>query len=44
MKQFYILNTSGGVEETRLEANAKNTKKSEAKDSLFEDRPSRGQG
>ena len=34
----------GGVEDTRLEA--KNTKKSEAKakDSLSEDRPSRGQG
>ena len=31
----------GGVEDTRLEA--KDTKKSEAKDSLFEDRPSRGQ-
>ena len=36
----------GGVEHTRLEAKAKNTKKSEAKakDSLSEDRPSRGQG
>ena len=38
--------TRGGVEDTRLEANAKYTKKSEAKakDSLSEDRPSRGQG
>ena len=34
----------GGVEDTRLEAKAKNTKKSEAKDSLSEDRHSRGQG
>ena len=36
----------GGVEGTRLEAKAKDTKKSEAKakDSLSEDRPSRGQG
>ena len=33
--------TRGGVEDTRLEA--KDTKKSEAKDSLSEDRPSRGQ-
>ena len=32
----------GGVEDTRLEA--KDTKKSKAKDSLFEDRHSRGQG
>ena len=32
----------GGVEDTRLEA--KDTKKSEAKDSLYEDRTSRGQG
>ena len=41
-----MLPHSGGVEDTRLEAKAKNTKKSEAKakDSLFEDRPSRGQG
>ena len=42
--------TRDGVEDTRLEAKAKakDTKKSEAKakanDSLFEDRPSRGQG
>ena len=36
--------TRGGVEDTRLEAKAKDTKKSEAKDSLSEDRPSRGQG
>ena len=36
----------GGVEDTRLEAKAKDTKKSEAKakDSFFEDRHSRGQG
>ena len=34
----------GGVEDMRLEAKAKDTKKSEAKDSLFEDRHSRGQG
>ena len=35
----------GGVEDTRLEAKAKDTTKSEvkAKDSPFEDRPSRGQ-
>ena len=32
----------GGVEDTRLEAKAKNRKKSEAKDSPSEDRPSRG--
>ena len=40
--------TRGGVENTRLEAKAKDTKKSEAKakakDSLSDDRPSRGQG
>ena len=36
----------GGVENTRLEAEAKDPKKSEAKakESLSEDRPSRGQG
>ena len=34
----------GGVEDTTLEAKAKYTKKSEAKDSLSEDRHSRGQG
>ena len=36
----------GGVEDTRLEAKAKDTKKTEskAKDSLSEDRRSRGQG
>ena len=38
----------GGVEDIRLEAKAKDTKKAEAKtkakDSLSEDRPSRGQG
>ena len=38
--------TRGGVEDTRLEAKAKDTKKSmaKAKDSLSEDRTSRGQG
>ena len=37
--------TRGGVEDIRLEAKAKDTKKkSEAKDSLSEDRHSRGQG
>ena len=38
--------TRGGVEDTRLEAKAKDTKKSEAKakDILSEDRHSRGQG
>ena len=36
--------TRGGVEDTRLEAKAKDTKKSVAKDSLSEDRLSRGQG
>ena len=30
----------GGVEDTRLEAKAKDTKNSEAKDSPFQDRPS----
>ena len=43
-----ILNikTRGGVEDRRLEAKARTQKKSEAKDkdSLFEDKPSRGQG
>ena len=41
-----MLITRGGVEDTRLEAKAKDTKKSEAKvkDSLSEDRHSRGQG
>ena len=34
----------GGVEDTRLEAKAKDTKKPEAKDRLSEDRHSRGQG
>ena len=39
-------NIRGGVEDTKLEAKAKDTKKSEAKakDSLSEDRHSRGQG
>ena len=36
------LTVRDGVEDIRLEA--KNTKKSEAKDSSSEDRPSRGQG
>ena len=42
----FNVNCRGGVEDTRLEAKAKDTKKSEAKakDSLFEDRTSRGQG
>ena len=39
---FYWLDIRGGVEDTRLEA--KDTKKSEAKDSLSEDRHSLGQG
>ena len=41
-----IVPTRGGVEDTRLEAKAKDTKKSEAKakDSLPEDRHSQGQG
>ena len=41
-----LLIYKGGIEDTRLEAKAKDTKKSdaEAKDSLSEDRPSRGQG
>ena len=34
----------GEIEDTRLEAKAKDTKKSEAKDSLSENRHSRGQG
>ena len=34
----------GGVEDTKLEAKAKDTKKPKAKDSLSEDRPSPGQG
>ena len=45
---LFLLFTRGGVEDTRLEAKAKDTKKSEAKakakDSLSEDRHSRGQG
>ena len=36
--------TRGGVKDTKLEANAKSTKKSEAKNSPYEDRPSQGQG
>ena len=41
-----IIIIRGGVEDTRLEAKAKDTKKPEAKakDSLSEDRHSRGQG
>ena len=40
------ISNRGGVEDTRLEAKAKDTKKSEAKakDSPSEDRTSRGQG
>ena len=38
------LRSRGGVEDTRLEAKAKDKKKNEAKDSLSEDRHSRGQG
>ena len=37
-------NSRGEVEHTRLEAKAKDTKKAEAKNSLSEDRPSRGPG
>ena len=46
MRIHHNLFTRGGVEDTRLEAKAKDTKKSEAKakDSLSEDRHSRGQG
>ena len=36
--------TRDGVEDARLEAKAKDTKKSEVKDTPSEDRPSRGQG
>ena len=36
--------TRGGVEDTRLEAEAKDTKNSKDKDSPSEERPSRGQG
>ena len=39
-----LVSTRGGVEDTRLEAKAKDTKKSKAKDSLSEGRHSRGQG
>ena len=38
------LKSRGVVDDTRLEAKAKDTKKSESKDSPFEYRPSRGQG
>ena len=43
---YFVIRCRGGVEDTRLEAKAKDTKKSEskAKDSLSEDRHSRGQG
>ena len=43
---YALMHTRGGFEDTRLEAKAKDTKKSEAKakDSRSEDRPSRGQG
>ena len=45
-RRSHVFSTRGGVEGTRLEAKAKDTKKSEAKakDSLSEDRHSRGQG
>ena len=45
-KQLIIVSSRGGVEDTRLMAKAKGTKKSEAKakDSPSEDRPSWGQG
>ena len=39
-----IFRIRGEVKDIRLEAKAKNTKKSEAKDSPTEDRPCRGQG
>ena len=38
------LSTRGGVEDTRLEAKKKSETKAKAKDSLSEDRTSRGQG
>ena len=41
---FFFIISRGGVEDTRLEAKTKDTKKSKAKDSLSEDRHSRGQG
>ena len=45
---IFIIGSRGGVKDTRLEAKAKDPKKSEAKakakDSLSEERPSRGQG
>ena len=41
---FYWLDIRGGIEDTRLEPKAKDKKKSEAKDSLSEDRHSQGQG
>ena len=42
----WVVASRGGVEDTKLEAKAKDTKKSDAKakDSLFENRTSRGQG
>ena len=43
LKKMFIV-TRDGVENTRLEAKAKDTKKSVAKNSPTEDRPSRGQG
>ena len=44
--EILAIASRGGVEDTRLEAKAKDTKKSEAKakDSLSEDRQSRGPG
>ena len=43
IKTLTEVNSRGGVEDTTLEAKAKDTQKSEAKDSLSEDRPFRGQ-
>ena len=43
-QRIVIPPSRGGIEDTRLEAEAKDTKKSEAKDSPSVDRPSRGQG
>ena len=39
-----MISSRGGVEDTRLEAKAKDSKKSETRDSLSEDRHSLGQG
>ena len=42
--KHWVVITRGGVRDTRLEAKAKDTKKSEAMDSPTKDRPSRSQG